>query len=66
MKKAPFTQQEVDSLNNWQKLGYVHPFTCGNDSSHRPLLATTDGWICQDCDYTQDWAHEFMLKDISK
>ena len=20
-----------------------------------------DGWVCSVCDYTQDWAHDFML-----
>ena len=25
------------------------------------LVATADGWVCETCDYTQDWAHEAML-----
>jgi hypothetical protein len=26
------------------------------------LHATTDGWVCSACDYTQDWAFAFMLE----
>lgn len=45
----------------------MHPFTCGNRGNH-PVLAgdkgilvpTVRGWICPFCDYTQDWAHDFM------
>lgn len=45
----------------------THPFTCNNRSDH-PIIAgdqgilvpTTRGWICPICDYTQDWAHDFM------
>lgn len=47
----------------------MHPFTCANrgDGRHPPigedhgiLIPTVRGWICQFCDYTQDWAHDFM------
>lgn len=34
-----------------------HPYTCGKDSTHRPLIATRFGWVCADCTYKQDWAH---------
>lgn len=26
------------------------------------LVATADGWVCETCDYTQDWAHAFMAE----
>ena len=48
----------------------MHPFTCPNrgDGKHfdngidkGALIPTVRGWICQCCDYTQDWAHDFML-----
>lgn len=59
---APWTAVEVASLNAYQAAGVMHPFTC--DSDDEPcasvLVATTDGWICPDCGYTQNWAHEFM------
>lgn len=30
-------------------------------SSERKLVATNDGWICPNCDYTQDWAWAIMV-----
>jgi hypothetical protein len=55
---APWTDDEVESLNQYQRSGVMHPFTCGR--SHSSLIATNDGWICPNCEYTQDWCHEFM------
>lgn len=71
---APFSEEIVKALNRWQITGHVHPFTCANrdDPVHRErlnkdkgtLVATRHGWICLDCDYTQDWAHDFMAHDV--
>ena len=62
---APFTDSEVKNLNDWQESGLVHPFTCPNRSDGRHdydiLHAWPDGWRCNFCDYTQAWAHDFML-----
>lgn len=67
---APWTPEEVAALNRYQSNVMYHPYTCGNrgDSGHKQwgndtgtLLATEDGWVCRDCDYTQDWAHAFSL-----
>ena len=62
-----FTEEEVKSLNDYQKAGVFHPFTCGGnrcDEKHLDgeglLVATTEGWICPFCDYKQDWAHPWM------
>jgi hypothetical protein len=55
-----FTDDECFNMNAWQHDNSVHPFTCGNDSRHRPLIATRTGWRCADCDYRQNWAHDFM------
>ncbi len=60
--EAPWTPEQVAALNEFQQAGKFHPFTCGNDSRHRELFATCEGWICLDCDYTQDWAHAFMAR----
>lgn len=66
----PWTPEQVEALNGYQAAGRFHPFTCarrgegGHQIRHGDLgvlVATADGWICPDCDYTQDWAHEFML-----
>lgn len=27
------------------------------------LVATNDGWVCETCDYTQDWASAIMTAD---
>lgn len=73
INKAPWTEAEVDSLNACQQNSRYHPFTCENcrdnlgvtntdgTSNDRLLVATKDGWICETCDYTQDWAHESMV-----
>ncbi len=71
-----FTPDDVVTLNAGQRnegrdpFEMRHPFTCPNrgDGGHRDmggdlgaLYATTRGWICPFCDYTQGWAHSFML-----
>ena len=66
--KAPLTPDQVAALNRRQQGGGCHPFTCANgrDDKHLDgegvLVATPEGWVCPYCDYTQDWAHEFMAK----
>jgi len=59
---APFTDEQVAALNDFQKSGLFHPFTCGGEHKrHVDLVATNDGWVCPDgCGYTQDWAHAMM------
>jgi len=57
MKYAPWSAQEVENLNRYQRWGKMHEFTCPNG---HVLLATRDGWVCVPCAYMQDWAHEFM------
>ena len=69
--KAPWPPDQVEALNRFQACEWVHPFTCGQrDRATHPtitngdfgvLIATENGWICPDCDYTQDWAHAHML-----
>lgn len=67
-EEGAFTPQEVENLNDYQNAGMVHPFTCGSgnrcDENHAggegKLIATVRGWICPFCDYTQNWAHDFM------
>ena len=59
---APFTPDQVDSLNGWQH-NPVHPFTCGNSNCpvvHAVLVAAEDGWHCPECGFFQNWAHDFM------
>jgi len=59
---APFTPEQVESLNEYQNSLAFHPFTCGGKECRNDLVATSDGWHCPDpaCDYAQNWAHEWM------
>lgn len=55
--RAPWDAGQVAGLNRFQS-GPFHPYTCGNDSRHI-LTATQLGWVCPQCDYTQDWVSDF-------
>lgn len=66
---APFTPEQVDGLNEYQKSRAMHPFTCAHREGHpfEPefgdhgvLRAKESGWHCEYCEYTQGWAWEFM------
>ncbi len=57
---APWTPEQVGSLSAYQDSGRFHPFTCPDHSQQGILIPTINGWICQFCDYKQDWAHAFM------
>ena len=59
----PWNYEQVDALNRFQRAGYMHPFTCPNDHpGDKELMARRTGWLCPHCDYTQYWAHKFMLE----
>jgi hypothetical protein len=66
--RAPFTPEQIEALNAWQRNGQVHPYTCGNAQCRAEhhhvdgsvLVATTTGWVCEHCGYTQEWAHELL------
>lgn len=68
MVRAPFTAEQVASINGWQGVKWVHPFTCPfpedhadpDDNAARVLRATLDCLVCASCDYTQKWVHDFM------
>jgi len=64
--EAPWSAEVVRGLNDYQRSGRFHPYSCPRrgDGKHRTttvdlgaLVATTDGWMCPDCDYRQLWAH---------
>jgi hypothetical protein len=66
---APFTEEQVKNLNEYQASGQLHPFTCGGTycgdrSKHEGglLEATRSGWICPCKQYSQNWAHKFMAE----
>lgn len=71
--KKPFSEEEVENLNNFQMNSNFHPFTCcsagtkencerRNGTGDGTLIASEDGWICPCGEYKQDWAHDFMKK----
>lgn len=64
LSRAPWTAEQVRSLNGYQGEARMHPFTCGREHGpYQPVLeATPAGWVCnwKGCDYTQDWAHPWM------
>jgi hypothetical protein len=61
---APWSEEQVRSLNDYQVSGVFHPFTGNNDLlplGHDLLVATPDGWVSQiDPSYRQDWAWAWM------
>lgn len=66
---APFTEDQVESLNSYQKSGQFHPFTCCSHegcvrSEHEGglLKAREEGWICPCGKWTQKWAWKFMAE----
>ncbi len=63
MIKAPWTPEQVEALNAYQRDPTRHPLTCGGDRTDAAhldgegvLVATPDGWRCPFCSYRQDWA----------
>ncbi len=58
----PLTKEQADLLNQYQKEGKFHPYTCGfnrTDEHHLDgegvLVAVEgEGWKCPYCDYTQN------------
>lgn len=63
---APWTQKQVEMLNEYQRAGWMHPFTCGSGSHENVegiLIAKPAGWICPFCDFKQNWAWDFMFEE---
>lgn len=71
--EAPFSNEQVKSLNDYQQERIFHPFTCDRKSpecetktnpddilAEGVLIATTEGWVCPCGKYKQNWAHSFM------
>lgn len=57
---APWTNEQVQNLKEFQIVQPLHPFTCG--CKHGILLKPTNaGWVCPECGSTQNWAWDIML-----
>jgi hypothetical protein len=70
--RPPWSEAQVAALNGYQVSGVFHPFTCPRrgDTPHTQvngdkggLRATAEGWVCESCDYTQDWAWAWMADE---
>ncbi|HEY6018491.1 MAG TPA: hypothetical protein VIY48_00890 [Candidatus Paceibacterota bacterium] len=59
---APFTEDQVASINAYQASNVGHPFTCGSNRHKEQalLIAQVNGWYCPLCDYGQSWAWNWM------
>lgn len=60
---APWTDEQVESLNGYQVSGVMHPFTGTRkpNGDETILIATKDGWIEREGGpVMQTWAHTFM------
>lgn len=60
---APWSEDEVKSLNDFQKAGCFHPFTGtrGPNGEETVLIATPAGWVeYEGGPVVQTWAHQFM------
>jgi hypothetical protein len=61
--EVPWTAEQVESLNGYQKRGAFHPFTGerGPNGEETVLIATPSGWIEREGgEVVQTWAHAFM------
>lgn len=60
---APWTDDQVASLNAYQQSGKLHPFTGerGPNGEETVLIATKDGWVEREGGpVVQVWAHLVM------
>lgn len=56
---APFSDEQVRGLREWQNCEWVHPFTC---CEHVAMVVGKAGFMCPVCGYLQEWAHDFMAE----
>lgn len=58
---APWSADQVASLNAYQSSGVFHPYTCGKRCNGEGVLtATPGGWACPACGYRQGWVLAWM------
>lgn len=59
---APWTEKQIEQLNEYQNDEKVHPYTC-EFHSELPLLVSEEGFYCSRCCYAQNWCFDFFKKD---
>lgn len=59
----PWTDNEVESFNQYQASGVFHEFTCANreHGGDDVLVATSEMLSCPSCSYRQHWCHPWMV-----
>lgn len=57
---APWSDDQVASLNAFQRAPNWHEFTCPRCRTALVATLAHTGWRCPIDDYTQNWALEFM------
>ena len=76
----PWTDEEIDSINNYQKSRQWFPVTCGTTEKHQPinfdtectpgiesiLIATKYYLYCPDCDYKQCHVDKALTNNVWK
>lgn len=60
------TLANIRAIVDWQQAGFVHPLTCGNDSTHPDLLPSVGPagslvLVCTQCGYLQHFIPEQCL-----
>ncbi|MFW6313503.1 MAG: hypothetical protein ACOC2N_06440 [Spirochaetota bacterium] len=55
--KAPWTPEQVASLEKRQCDVAKHPYTCGEIGCSLELVPFEDGWHCPEHGLVQRWAH---------
>lgn len=55
---APWSDEEIASLQEYQASGRFHPFTCVE--GHGALTPGRMGFTCAQCDFAQPWAFAWM------
>jgi hypothetical protein len=62
--KAPWSKDQVESINAYQSSKFIHPFTCGSEIVHKYpesiLEADLYALHCKKCSYLQSWVYSFM------
>lgn len=56
--EAPFTEEQVSNINEWQESGFVHRLTCPDncDEFGESMFAIEIGMFCPQCDgLKQEW-----------
>jgi len=60
---APFTEDQVNSLTDYQTEELLPPYICTRHHGNNKLRATDHGLVCDTCHHIQNWAHEMTVNE---